>query len=86
MFLWICGNAVVTGMIELTSGVKAISILSVTKLNLCLMSFIIGFGGLSVVFQVYSIIAKENISIRPYIYGKFLQGVFSFFITMVLFS
>ena len=52
--------------------------------NISIISFLIGFGGLSVLFQVYSIIAKENISIKPYIYGKLLQGIFSFLITFLL--
>lgn len=53
-------------------------------LNVAIISFLIGFGGLSVVFQVYSIIEKEEISIKPYIYGKILQGSISFFITLLI--
>ena len=60
------------------------SILPTNNLNICIISFLIGFGGLSVLFQVYSIIAKENISIKPYFYGKFLQGIISFFLTLFL--
>ena len=78
------GNSIVSGLIELTNGVKQISFLPINNINLCIISFLIGFGGLSVLFQVYSIISKENISIRPYIYGKLLQGIISFFITFLL--
>ena len=44
----------------------------------------LGFGGISVLLQVYSIIMKSNISIKPYFYGKLLQGVLSFIITSIL--
>ena len=60
------------------------SSLQINSVNICILSFLIGFGGLSVLFQVYSIIVKENISIKPYLYGKLLQGILSFFITGVL--
>lgn len=80
------GNGVIGGIIELTNGVKLISVLNINIVNICIISFLIGFGGLSVLFQVYSIIAKENISIKPYLYGKLLQGFISFFITFILIS
>lgn len=71
-------------MIELTNGIKIIGLLGDSKINICCISFIIGFGGISVLFQVYSIIAKENISIKPYFYGKMLQGILSFMITWLI--
>jgi sporulation integral membrane protein YlbJ len=70
-----------SGIIELTNGVKALGALGNSKIILCLMSFLIGFGGISVLLQVYSIIAKENISIKPYIIGKILQATISSLIT-----
>ena len=74
---------ILKGIIELTNGAKAISLLGTTVINVCVLAFLIGFGGLSVLFQVYSIISKENISIKPYIYGKLLQGVLAFFYTLI---
>ena len=71
-------------MIELTNGMKMMSLLPISNLTICLTSFLIGFGGISVLFQVYSIISKENISIKPYIYGKLLQGILSIFFTLIL--
>jgi sporulation integral membrane protein YlbJ len=79
------GNAVISGIIELTNGVKNISRFSISKMNLCLTSFMIGFGGISVMLQVWSIISKYNISIKPYIYGKLLQGFLAFMLTAILF-
>ena len=82
----IFGNGVIGGIIELTNGVKQISIFELNEINISIISFLIGFGGLSVLFQVYSIISKENISIKPYFYGKLLQGIISFFVTFLLVS
>ena len=84
MFQKIYGNSIISGIIELTNGVKSMSMLELSNLNIAIISFLIGFGGLSVLFQVYSIISKEDISIKPYFYGKILQGIISFFITFIL--
>lgn len=81
----ISGSAI-TGIIELTNGLKLSSTLydSLPTFTLLLTSFLLGFGGISVLFQVYSIIAKEGISIKPYFYGKLLQGIFAVIFTFVL--
>jgi len=42
-------------------------------------AFLLGFSGISIIFQVLSIISKTDISIKPYIYGKFLQGILAAF-------
>jgi len=77
---------VITGIIELTNGVKHISTLheSLPVLSVLLSAFIVGFGGISVLLQVFSIISKEHISIKPYIYGKLLHGVFAVIYTFML--
>ena len=46
-------------------------------------AFLLGFGGLSVLLQVLSITSKTDLSIKPYIYGKFLHGVLAAFYTFV---
>ena len=79
-------SAFFTGIIELTNGVNLASNLYTNYhlLSILLTSFLLGFGGISVLLQVYSIISKENISIKPYILGKFLQGIFSVIFTFIL--
>lgn len=76
----------ITGIIELTNGVNLTAILpeAYKNISILLTSFLLGFGGISVLLQVYSIIAKENISIKPYFYGKILQGIFSCLFTFIL--
>ncbi len=79
-------TCIITGIIEMTNGLNLTSGLYdvLPHFTLLLISFLLGFGGISVLFQVYSIIAKENISIKPYFYGKVLQGIFSIVFTFIL--
>lgn len=75
-----------TGILELTNGIKNLSIVGIKNLNqiIILSAFLIGFGGFSVVLQVYSIISKTDLSIKPYIVGKILHGFISAFYTIIL--
>lgn len=72
-------KAVLSGILEVTNGLKISSSLQTKSLatNIILSSFLLGFGGISVMLQVYSVISKQKLSIKPYIYGKFLQSIFS---------
>ncbi len=74
------------GLIELTNGMKLSSeLFSLNNtISILLTSFLLGFGGISILLQVYSIIAKEGISIKPYFYGKFLQGIISVLICWLI--
>lgn len=78
--------SVISGIIELTNGVNLTTLIATSNytLSLLLTSFLLGFGGISVLLQVYSIIVKENISIKPYFLGKLLQGIFSAIFTFIL--
>ena len=79
-------TALLTGILELTNGVSLSAALyeNYHLISILLTSFLLGFAGISVLFQVYSIISKENISIKPYIIGKILHGLFSLIITFIL--
>lgn len=69
----------ISGFLELTNGVMSISTIPCKNIsiNIILTSFLLGFAGISILLQVYSIIAKSNISIKPYIVGKLLHGLFA---------
>jgi len=75
-----------TGIIELTNGLQLASSSYSYVPQPCTLtcSFLLGFGGLSVLLQVFSIISKHNISIKPYLYGKLLHGLLSVVVTYVL--
>lgn len=70
---------ILTGFLEITNGISSISSIICKKLsiNIILSAFFLGFGGLSILLQVLSITSKTDLSIKPYIYGKFLHGIFA---------
>lgn len=72
-----------SGIIELTNGVSLVSSIPVKNIsiNIILCSFLLGFGGFSVLLQVFSIISKNGLSIKKYAYGKLLQGLLAAFYT-----
>lgn len=70
-------SAIVSGFFEITTGTNMASkVGSATFIGqLTVVSLILGWAGLSVHSQVYSIISNTDISIKPYLFGKMLQGI-----------
>lgn len=79
------GSSTILGMIEITNGISAISAINLKKIsiNIVIIAFLLGFGGISVMLQVWSIVSKSDLSIKPYILGKILHGIFAAFYTYV---
>ncbi len=76
---------VIYSFFEITGGINLLSQLEMDlSIKLGVISFFLAFSGLSVVFQVSSIISPHGISLTPYICGKIIQGLLSFFITLIL--
>ena len=75
-----------TGILELTNGVSSISAIPNKNLtiNIIISAFLLGFGGISIMLQVLSITSKSDISIKPYILGKLLQGLLAAFYTLLI--
>lgn len=69
-------SSIITGIIEVTNGIKLAAI-DASPFSIIICSFLLGFGGISVLLQVLSITSEAKISIKPYILGKFLQACFS---------
>ncbi len=77
-------NAVISGLLEVTTGAKGIiSEITDKSTMLILLSGIIGFGGLCVAFQVQSIISEAGFSVRKYIFAKAFQCAVSMLICSV---
>lgn len=78
-------NSFLCGIIELTNGVSLVSSIPLKNIsiNIMMCAFLLGFGGISVLLQVFSIVSKSKLSIKPYILGKLLQGVFAVFYTFI---
>ena len=81
-------RAILTGLLELTNGVSLVCSIpsKILTINIVICAFLLGFGGLSVLLQVFSITSKSDLSIKPYIYGKLLQGIIAAFYTYILIS
>lgn len=79
-------SGLISGIIELTNGVSLIASVSIKSIsiNILLSAFILGFGGISVVLQVFSIVSEADISIKPYILGKLLQAIFATLYTYLI--
>lgn len=76
-------QGIITGILEITNGINCIAIQN-SNISIIIASFLLGFGGISILLQVLSITSKANISIKPYIIGKCLQAVFSVIYTTLL--
>ena len=80
--------SVFTGLFEVTNGIKMVSLIKLKNisLNIIVTAILLGFGGLSVLLQVFSIVSKSDLSIKPYVIGKILHGVFAGFYTFLIIS
>ena len=71
--------------LEFVSGLSKISYLDISLFSKLLMSAgVCAFAGLSVHMQVMGVAAKCGLSLKPYIFGKFLHTVFAILYTFIL--
>lgn len=78
-------SSMLCGFFEITTGTNMISNASSIPLiqKLTIASAIIGWAGISVHSQVLSIISQSDLSAKPYLMGKALQGLISAIYTFV---
>lgn len=76
-------QGLLTGVLEITNGINSICAINCKKIsiNIIFVAFLLGFGGISILLQVWSITSKTDLSIKPYLYGKLLQGLLASFYT-----
>lgn len=74
------------GILEITNGLNIISLIQNVDFieMLPVAALVLGFGGFSVHMQVASIISDSNLSLKPYLIGKLLQGIFACIYTFLL--
>jgi len=79
-------RAIFIGLLELTNGVNAVSGMHIKHMStqIIITAFLLGFAGISIFLQIFSIAAKNNLSMKPYFIGKILQGCFAAFYTFVI--
>lgn len=71
-----CGEAVAAGLLELSGGVTALAGAPL-RAGMTAASFLMGFGGLSVLCQTLSALEGSGLDLRWALRGKVLHGVFS---------
>lgn len=76
------GEALFTGLLDLTGGVSGIS--AAEPLAAELAAFLMGFGGLSVLCQSVAVLEESGLRLWPLLVGKLLHGVFAAFWTHLL--
>lgn len=76
---------IVQALFESTKGIKNIALNFEGNIStiLTLISFILGFSGLSIIFQIYSCIYNTKISLKHILKYKILQGLISATITII---
>lgn len=76
----------ILGIVEITNGIFAISSIHLKNISISIIltAFLLGCGGISILLQVWSIVSKTDLSIKPYIIGKILHGFFAAFYTFLL--
>ncbi|MCM8710586.1 sporulation integral membrane protein YlbJ [Clostridium sp. SYSU_GA19001] len=76
----------ILGLIEITNGCYLISTTSKSMyIKAIIISFFLGFSGLSIISQVYSFTYKHNLSLKKYTIRKVLQGFICSTITLILY-
>ena len=79
-------NPIFNGLLEVTSGLKYVSIESNTiLLKIIISTFFISFGGFSIHAQVMSILDNKDIKYIPYLEARILQGLISSIIAYIMY-
>ena len=78
-------SSIISGLIELTNGLSFVTSINDGNIsnNIVVCAFLLGFGSLSVLLQVFSVISDTDISILPYFIGKCLQAILSALYTYI---
>lgn len=80
-------NGLLSGFLEMTQGVKYISSLDISlPIKASILSAIVSFSGLSVHFQVKSIIDETDIKYSNFLKARVVQSFISFFLTLAIFK
>ena len=77
--------SLLTGLLELGTGIVSMAGLSPTAVNLALCAFLLGWGGLSVQAQAAAITEQSGLSAGPHLLGKLLHGFLSALLSLLLY-
>lgn len=75
----------ILGSIELTNGISACQQIENPLLQMELVSFFIGWSGISIHFQIISLCENANLSFKRYFVFKALQGIICAILSLIVF-
>lgn len=80
--------SLLVGSLEITNGCSIISssLFVPLQTKLIIINFLISFSGMSVIFQTIAVINEFEFDIKNYIFYKFIHGVISALLCIVMFS
>lgn len=80
-------NALLNGSVEMTRGLINIGNLNLSSnLNICLSSFLISFGGISIYLQSLNFTKELKIKKSYFLFQKFCQGILTLLISIIICS
>lgn len=79
-------KTILTSIMEMTQGLKHVSLLNVSlKTKSIIMAMIISFGGLSVHTQVLSFISDTKIKYTPFLIARIFHAILAGILVFILF-
>lgn len=80
-------QAIINGIIEMTQGLKYISILDISlKIKTTISTIFISFGGISVHIQILSILSDTKIKYLPFLLSRIIHAAISGILVFMLFD
>lgn len=80
------GNAIINGIIEMSQGLKYVSMLEISlHIKTTLSVMIISFGGLSVHLQVMSILSNTKVKYLPFLLSRIIHALIAGLIAFLIF-
>ena len=77
-------RALLSGLLEIGSGIGAMQGLPATKQNAALAAFLIGFGGVSVHCQTAAVMAGTGVKRKKHLWGRVLHGLLAAMMMLVI--
>lgn len=79
-------NTLISGILEMTQGVKNASLLNISELSKAMIiTGIISFGGLSVHMQVISIISENKIRYKYFLFARILHSIIAIILISIFY-
>ena len=80
-------SGIIIGLLEMTNGIKECAALDIALVHkLMIVSFLLGFGGLSINAQVLSVVGRAKLKMGLYTFMKILQGFAAALYSYMLFG